>query len=91
MGFHLSATSVEGKKPEQKPFAFFDDDLGITAAGEVWAINHECSWFRRMNLEPLPVPVSEIAIFDSPMIVTETGDSWRIANVGWQNCGPVPN
>ena len=87
VGFHLGASSVEGK-PNKQPFVFWGDNLGMKANGEVWELRSSC-WNRRTEIDS-PVPVSDIAIWDGEELVTKSGDGWYNAGV-WQNCGQVPN
>ena len=92
VGFHLGVTSVEGKpnKSGKRGVVFWSGGLGVTETGEVWSLGSACNWTRQLGDEPLPIPVSEIAIDNPPWIISKSGDGWRELSGIWQNCGPVP-
>lgn len=60
-------------------------DLVVTTDGVVWLWSN--SWYVNLDVPQVPVPVSDIVIFEGYRFVDKNGDVWRLSNNRWDNVG----
>ena len=62
----------------------------LDTAGQVWNITRENCWERTPTWD-LPVPLSDVAMWDNHALITTSGIAWRHDGVSdWIECGPHP-
>jgi hypothetical protein len=65
--------------------------LAFHLGGVIWKLTGPGGWSTTTNIDPLPVPVSEVKLWDVDTIVTFDNVAWCIIAGGhWQDIGPWP-
>lgn len=103
VGVHFAQHSAEAKKPTQGPFVHYwhggeatTEAYGMKENGDVWRFkvnNRTYTDWVQIPINPLPVPISEIAHYYGAqgLLITKSGEGWWSRSGGWASGGFVPN
>jgi len=70
------------------PIVSYSTGYCLLTNGECWAPSL-AGWARFPNLDP-PVPLSEIAFWETTQLITTNGDYWEYNGATWTNFGGPP-
>lgn len=78
--------------PQEFPIIGFSNGQDISpvvlrADGTVWRFD---GGWHSLEVDPLPIPVSEVAFFDWRFLASKSGQVWRNNIPEWESLGQVP-
>ena len=96
LSFHLGAMSTRASYVDHSAIGIIAmssnsyDDFAMDENGQVWRLTGPGGW-EPITVDPIPVPVSEVKLWDVDTIITYDNVAWCVIAGGhWQNIGPWP-